>query len=151
MGKANLRSDINIRNKKAEFEFFLIDKYTAGIVLSGTEIKSIRHGKASIGDAYCYFSGQELFVRNMYVAEYKFGNYFNHDARQERKLLLTRRELDKWISKIKEKGLTIIPIRLYIDENGKAKLEIALAKGKNNYDKRESIKAKDFRRSMERE
>lgn len=150
MSKEHLRADVRIRNKKAEYAFFLLERFTAGIVLAGTEIKSIRQGKAAIGDSYCYFNGGELFIKNMYVAEYTHGTYYNHEPRRDRKLLLTKRELRKLSTKMKEKGLTIIPVQLFIDENGRAKLEIALSKGKKAYDKRESIKEKDLRRDMAR-
>ena len=149
-----LKSDIVIKNKKAEFQFFLVDRYTAGIVLFGTEIKSLRESKASINEAFCAFgglNGKELFVRNMHIAEYSHGAAYNHLARRERKLLLNKRELHKLQNKVKEKGFTIIPVRLFIDENGRAKLEIALARGKKLYDKRESIKEKDLNRAMNRE
>ncbi|MCM1530905.1 MAG: SsrA-binding protein SmpB [Bacteroides sp.] len=145
-----LRSDVRIKNKKAEYQFFLIDRYTAGIVLTGTEIKSIRAGKASVGEAFCVFLGNELFIKNMYVAEYSHGSAFNHVPRRDRKLLLNKRELRKLQGKIKEKGLTIIPVVLFIDENGRAKMEIALAKGKKLYDKRETLKEKDIKRQMQR-
>ena len=125
-----LKSDVRIKNKKAEYQFFLIDRYTAGIVLTGTEIKSIRAGKASVGESFCVFLGSELFIKNMYIAEYSHGSAFNHVPRRDRKLLLNKRELRKLQGKIKEKGLTIIPVVLFIDENGRAKIEIALAKGK---------------------
>ncbi len=141
---------INIRNKKASFEFFLLEKFVAGIVLTGTEIKSLRTGKASIGEAYCAFTGGELFVRNMHIAEYEYGTYNNHEPKRERKLLLTAKELKKLQSKLNEKGLTLIPTYLFINEKGLAKLEIALAKGKKLYDKRESLKQKDNKREMER-
>ncbi len=118
--------------------------------MAGTEIKSIRQGKAAVADAYCYFNGAELFIKNMYVAEYTHGTCYNHEPRRERKLLLTKKELRKLSTKMKEKGLTIIPVQLYIDDNGRAKIEIALAKGKKSYDKRETIKEKDLRRAMER-
>lgn len=149
-----LKSNVVIKNKKAEFQFFLVDRYMAGIVLFGTEIKSLREGKASINEAFCAFggvNGTELFVRNMYVAEYSHGSAYNHLARRERKLLLNKRELHKLQNKVKEKGFTIIPVRLFIDENGRAKLDIALARGKKLYDKRESIKEKDLNRQMNRE
>lgn len=145
-----LKSDIRIKNKKAEYQFFLIDRYTAGIVLTGTEIKSIRVGKASVGESFCVFINGELFIKNMYVAEYSHGSAFNHVPRRDRKLLLNKRELRKLQVKIKEKGLTIIPVVLFIDENGRAKIEIALAKGKKLYDKRETLKEKDLKRQMQR-
>ncbi|MCL2027130.1 MAG: SsrA-binding protein SmpB [Bacteroidales bacterium] len=141
---------IKIKNKRAEFEYFFLEKFTAGLVLRGTEIKSIRDGKANITDAYCAFFNNELFVKNMHIAEYRFGTYLNHQPKAERKLLLNRKELKKLELRIKDKGLTIIPTLLFIDERGYAKLNIALAKGKKAYDKRESIKEKDLRREMSR-
>jgi SsrA-binding protein len=145
-----MATKINIRNKKASFEYFLLEKFVAGIVLTGTEIKSIRGSKASINEAYCAFAGEELFVRNMHIAEYDFGTYNNHDPKRERKLLLTKRELGKLKTKLNEKGLTLVPTWLFISDKGFAKLEIALAKGKKLYDKRETLKQKDTRRDMER-
>ena len=145
-----LKSDVRIKNKKAEYQFFLIDRYTAGIVLTGTEIKSIRAGKASVGESFCVFLGSELFIKNMYIAEYSHGSAFNHVPRRDRKLLLNKRELRKLQGKIKEKGLTIIHVVLFIDENGRAKIEIALAKGKKLYDKRETLKEKDIKRQLQR-
>src|SRR5512138_27567 len=128
---------IVIKNKKAHHEFFLLQEFTAEIQLTGTEIKSIRDGKASIVDAYCTFTGAELFVRNMHIAEYYQGTYNNHEPKRDRKLLLTKRELRKLLVKVKEKGLTIVPTVLFINERGLAKLTIALAKGKHSYDKRD--------------
>jgi len=145
-----MNNKVNIRNKKASFEFFLLEKFVAGIVLTGTEIKSIRASKASINEAYCAFSNGELFVRNMHIAEYEYGTYNNHEPKRERKLLLTKRELGKLQSKLSEKGLTLIPTFMFINEKGLAKLEIALAKGKKLYDKRETLKQKDTRREIER-
>lgn len=142
--------DINIRNKKASFEYEFIETFVAGLQLTGTEIKSIRQGKASIAEAYCYFARNELWIKSMHIAEYGFGNRFNHETKRERKLLLTKKELRKLQRKIKEKGLTIIPTRLFINERGWAKMKIALAKGKKVYDKRQSIKEKDMKRDMER-
>jgi len=141
---------IVIKNKKAHHEYFLLQEYTAGIQLTGTEIKSIREGKASIVDAYCSFSGSELFVRNMHIAEYVFGTHYNHEPKRDRKLLLTKKELRKLLGKVKEKGLTIIPVTLFINERGLAKLTIALAKGKHSYDKRDTLKQKDIKREIER-
>ena len=141
---------ISIRNKRASFEFYLLQEFTAGIMLTGTEIKSIRDGKASIADAYCTFRGDELFVLNMHIAEYSLGTKYNHVPKRERKLLLTKRELHKLLVKVKERGLTIIPTHLFINDNGLAKLTIALAKGKHSYDKRESLKQKDMKREIER-
>ena len=144
------KSKIEIKNKKASFEYEFIEHFTAGIVLSGTEIKSIRAGKASLVDSYCYFSGTELYVKNMNVAEYWWGSYNRHDPRRDRKLLLTKRELRKLARSIKEKGLTVIPVKLFISDNGYAKLDIALARGKREFDKRQSIKDKDMRRERDR-
>lgn len=143
-------ANISIKNKRASFEYFLSDKYTAGIVLYGTEIKSIRDGKAGIGDAYCIFEKGELWVLNMHISSYRMGSYYNHDANRERKLLLTKRELRKLERATKESGYTIVPTLLYINDKGLAKLDIALAKGKKMYDKRESIKEKDDKREMDR-
>jgi len=142
---------IEIKNKRAFYEYFISDEVTAGIMLTGTEIKSIRNGKVNITDAYCTFIGNELFIRNMFIAEYKYSSYNAHEPRRDRKLLMTARELAKYHNKIKDKGLTIIPLRLFINEKGLAKLDIALAKGKKLYDKRASIKSKDVKRDMERE
>ncbi|MBO4765037.1 MAG: SsrA-binding protein SmpB [Bacteroidales bacterium] len=144
------KSKIEIKNKKASFEYEFIERFTAGIVLSGTEIKSIRAGKVSLVDSYCYFSGMELYVKNMNVAEYWWGSYNRHDPRRDRKLLLTKRELRKLARAIKEKGLTIVPVKLFIAENGYAKLDIALARGKREFDKRQSIRDKDMRRERDR-
>ncbi|MBO6068279.1 MAG: SsrA-binding protein SmpB [Bacteroidales bacterium] len=144
------KSKIEIRNKKASFEYEFIERFTAGIVLSGTEIKSIRAGKASLVDSYCYFSGTELYVKNMNVAEYWWGSYNRHDPRRDRKLLLTKRELRKLARSIKEKGMTVVPVKLFIADNGYAKLDIALARGKREYDKRQNIRDKDMRRERER-
>lgn len=141
---------IKIKNKKASFEYFLIERFIVGIQLFGTEIKSIRDGKANLKDSYCMFVKSELFVRNLHIAEYTYGTYNNHDPKRDRKLLLTKRELKKLLSKVNEKGFTIIPVQLFINERGLAKLEIALAKGKHTYDKRESLKQKDSKREMER-
>ena len=142
---------INIKNKRAEHEYFLMDRLTAGLVLTGTEIKSIRNGKASLADAYCSFKGDELFVVGMHIAEYDKGTYNNHDPKRDRKLLLTARELRKLKNKVQEKGLTIIPVVLYINEKGLAKIDIALARGKHYYDKRESLKTKDSKRDIEKQ
>lgn len=143
-------SNISIKNKRAGFEYFLTEEFSAGIVLTGTEIKSVREGKANLTDAYCAFEGNELFVRNMHISEYKYGTYSNHDPKRDRKLLLNRRELRKIISKTREKGLTIVPTLLFINDKGLAKLNIAIAKGKKLYDKRESLKTKDTKREIER-
>ncbi len=143
-------TEINIKNKKAWHEYEILDKYVTGIQLTGTEIKSIRAGKASLVDSYCYFSQGELYVKGMHVSEYDFGSIYNHFPRRDRKLLLNRRELKKLDRMVREKGLTIITLRLFIAENNYAKLEIALARGKKEYDKREDMKAKDTRRELDR-
>jgi SsrA-binding protein len=145
-----MKKNVNIKNKKAGHEYFLLQELTAGIQLSGTEIKSIRDGKASIVDAYCTFKGDELFVFAMHIAEYTYGTYNNHEPKRERKLLLTKRELRKLQTKVKEKGFTIVPTLLFINEKGLAKLTIALAKGKHHYDKRETLKNQDHKREIER-
>ncbi|MBQ0159885.1 MAG: SsrA-binding protein [Bacteroidales bacterium] len=141
---------IEIKNKRAEYEYFLLDDYTAGMVLTGTEIKSIRDGKANLTDAYCAFIGNELFVKQMHISEYRFGSYLNHPAKRDRKLLLNKKELRKLQNKIKERGYTIIPVKLFVNPQGYAKLLISLAKGKKFYDKRESIKEKDTKRDLQR-
>jgi len=144
------QQNINIKNKRASFDYEFIERYTAGTVLLGTEIKSIRMSKVSMNDAYCYFVGGELLIKNLNISEYDFGTCNNHVALRERKLLLTKKELRKLERKIKETGLTIVPIRLFLNEKGLAKLDIALARGKATYDKRNSLKEKDARREMDR-
>ena len=141
---------INIKNKRATFDYELVETFTAGIVLIGTEIKSIRLGKASLVDTYCFFERGELWVRNMHIAEYFYGTYNNHSARRDRKLLLNKNELRKLSRLTKETGFTIIPIRLFINEKGLAKVVIAVARGKKQYDKRQSLKEKEDKRSMDR-
>ena len=138
---------IEIKNKKAEYQYFLLSQLVAGIVLTGTEIKSIREGKANLNDAYCTFINNELFVTNMHITEYTFGTYSNHTPKRNRQLLLNKRELRKIKAQVDEKGLTIIPVMLFINEKGLAKLTIAMAKGKKLYDKRESLKEKEYQRS----
>ena len=144
------KQPVNIVNRKAKFEYEFLDTYEAGIVLQGTEIKAVRKGQANLRDAYCTFKKGELYVRSLFIAEYTHGNQFNHDTRRPRKLLLHRSELRKLEKRVKERGFTIIPYRLYINERGLAKVEIALAQGKKVYDKRESIKQKDLKRDMNR-
>lgn len=141
---------VNIKNRRASFDYELMDNYTAGIVLCGTEIKSIREGRAGLTDTFCTFSDGELWVRNMHISEYRLGTCYNHDATRERKLLLTKRELRKLQRAVKETGLTIVPTSLFINEKGLAKLNIALARGKKSYDKRDALREKDSRREMER-
>lgn len=143
-------NQINIKNKRASFDYEFIDTYTAGIVLTGTEIKSIRLGKASLVDTFCYFAKGELWVKNMHIAEYFYGSYNSHLARRDRKLLLNKKELRKLERGIRETGFTIVPTRLFINEKGLAKVVIALAKGKKQYDKREALKEKDDKRMMDR-
>jgi SsrA-binding protein len=137
-------------NRRAKYEYAFIDEYTAGLQLQGTEIKSIRNKDVSIAEGYCTFKGDELFVLNMHIAHYEQGTYNNHEPKRERKLLLNKNELKKLKAKLKDKGLTIIPTRLFISDNGHAKLNIALAKGKKIHDKRDSIKDKDTKREMDR-
>ena len=143
-------NNINIKNKRATFDYIITDTYTAGIVLTGTEIKSIRLSKVSLVDSYCIFVGNELWVKNMHVAEYFYGSYNNHSARRDRKLLLERKELRKLQQAVKNPGFTIVPTRLFINEKGLAKLVIGLARGKHEYDKRETLKERDDKREMDR-
>lgn len=144
------QKNIHILNRKAKFNYEFIDKYTAGIVLKGTEIKSIREGKASIAESFCEFQNGELFVINMNVEEYSHASHFNHKPKSERKLLLNKRELKKLEKEVRNTGLTIIPLDLFINEKGIAKLEIALAKGKKDFDKRETMKERDTKRDLSR-
>jgi SsrA-binding protein len=143
-------SNIVIKNKKASHDYEFIEKYVAGIRLTGTEIKSIRSGKANLTDSFCAFRGGELFITGMHISEYYWGNIYNHDPLAERKLLLTKKELRKLERKVKETGLTIIVVKVFINERGLAKAEISLAKGKKEYDKRETLKLKDHGREMDR-
>ncbi len=145
-----MSNDINIRNKRASFDYEFLEEYNAGIILTGTEIKSVRAGKASLVDSYCYFDKGELWVKGIHIAEYRLGTYYNHEEKRERKLLLTRKELRKLERNVKETGLTIIPVKMFITDKGWAKLRIALAKGKKEYDKRETLKLKDAKRDMDR-
>lgn len=139
-----------IKNKKASFEYEFIEKYLTGIVLTGTEIKSLREGKANLADSYCHFRDNELYLKGMHIAEYWWGNLNNHEPLRERKLLLTRKELRKLERKVRETGLTIIVTKVFINERGLAKVEIALAKGKKEYDKRQTLKKKDAAREIDR-
>jgi SsrA-binding protein len=146
-----MQKNINIKNKKARFEYELMDKFTAGIVLAGTEIKSIRYGKASISESFCEFNEKgELFVINMQIDEYSHASHFNHKPKAERKLLLNKRELKKLHKEVKTSGLTIVPLTLFLNDRGLAKIQIALAKGKKLYDKRENIKDRDNKRNLDR-
>ena len=144
------KNNIKIRNKRASFEYFVIESLTAGIVLTGTEIKSIREGKASLAESYCTFKNDELYVVGMHIAEYAMGTYNNHEPKRDRKLLLTARELRKMKTKVQEKGLTIVPLTLFINDKGLAKLDIALARGKHYYDKRDSLKDRDTKRELDK-
>lgn len=141
-------NDINIRNRQAGFEFELLDKYVAGIVLRGTEIKSIRESKVNLQDGYCYFNNGELFVKGITIDQYAQGTHYNHEAQRERKLLLKRTELAKLEKRVEEKGLTLVPIRLFINDRGYAKLEVAVARGKKLHDKRNAIKDRDAKREL---
>ena len=146
-----MQTNINIKNKKARFEYEILDKYTAGIVLAGTEIKAIREGRASISESFCEFNDRdELFVINMQIDEYSHASHFNHKPKAERKLLLQRRELKKLSKEVNTSGLTIVPLSVFVNERGFAKMQIALAKGKKLYDKRESIKDRDNKRDLDR-
>ncbi len=144
------KSPVNIRNKKASFEYFFVDTYTAGIVLTGTEIKSIRQGKASLVDAFCYINNGEIWVKGMNISPYSYGSYSNHESKRDRKLLLNRREINKLQEATKMVGFTIVPILIFIDGNGRAKVDVALCKGKKEYDKRQTLKEKEDRREMDR-
>lgn len=145
-----LSSAIHIKNKKAYFEYHILDTYIAGIRLLGTEIKSIREGKANINDAFCSFFESDLYIRNMHIAEYSHGSFYNHEAKRDRQLLLTKKELKKLKMKIDERGFTIVPLRMFISKRGFAKVEIALAQGKKDFDKRETIKERDTKRELAR-
>ena len=145
-----MQKSVNILNRKAKFEYEILDKYTAGIVLAGSEIKSIRQGRASIAESFCEFQGHELFAINTNIEEYAFSRNFSHAPKSERKLLLNKRELKSLQKSVQSKGLTIVPLRLFTNDKGLAKLEIGLARGKKNYDKRETIKDRDVKRSLDR-
>lgn len=142
--------DVNIKNRRASFDYAIGETFTAGIVLTGTEIKSIRLGKASLVDTFCYLSNGEVWVKNMYIAEYFYGSYNNHTDRRDRKLLLTSREIQRLEKANKEAGVTIVPLRLFINDRGLAKLVIAIARGKHQYDKRQAIKEREDRRALAR-
>ena len=144
----NAKSDIRILNKKAKFEYIILDRFTAGIQLFGTEIKSIREGKASLVDSYCAVEHGEMYVKQMHIAEYRFGSYANHEAKRDRKLLLTKREIRKLDKATKDTGKTIVPLVLFINEKGLAKMEIALCQGKHAYDKRQSLREADDKREV---
>ena len=148
--KPNIQQKISIKNRRASFDYSLIEKYTAGIVLLGTEIKAIREGKASLVDSFCYFRNNELYVRNLNISIYTEGNLYNHEPTRERKLLLNKQEITKLQKKLLDRGLTLIPTLLFTSDSGYAKLEIALAKGKKLFDKRDDMKAKDIDRDLKR-
>lgn len=150
MAEVKKKKEVEIINRKAKFEYFFVEEIEAGIKLQGTEIKSIRANNVNLNDAYCYFKDGELFIRSLYIKEYKFGTYDNHEPRRPRKLLLKKQQLRKLEKKVKERGFTIVPYRLYMNERGFAKVEIVLAQGKKSYDKRNSIKDKDMKRDMAR-
>lgn len=145
-----ISKDINIKNRRATFDYAIVETYTAGIVLTGTEIKSIRLGKVSLADTYCYVNNGEVWIKNMYIAEYFYGTYNNHNERRERKLLLNRREIADLQKNGKESGFSIIPLKLFISDKGYAKIVIALARGKKEFDKRQSIKEREDKRDMAR-
>jgi SsrA-binding protein len=144
-----LKSDVHILNKRAKFEYIILDRYTAGIVLYGTEIKSIREGKASLVDSYCAVEHGEMYVKQMHIAEYRFGSYANHEAKRDRKLLLNKKEIRKLEKATKDTGKTIIPLEIFINEKGLAKMEIALCQGKHTYDKRQSLREADDKKQMD--
>lgn len=144
------KSPVQVKNKKASFEYFIIEELTAGIVLTGTEIKSIRLGKASLVDTFCYINRGEIWVKGMNISPYFYGSYNNHEARRDRKLLLNKREIRRLESATRQTGYTIIPLLVFIDDKGRAKMDIALCKGKKLYDKRETLKEKEDKREMDR-
>ncbi|HMG90915.1 MAG TPA: SsrA-binding protein SmpB [Chryseolinea sp.] len=150
MKQQRFSNAINIRNRQAGFEYELLDKYTAGLVLMGTEIKSIREGKVNLQDGYCYINNGEFFVKGINITPYAEGTHYNHEATRERKLLLKKSEIKKLESKVAEKGYTLVPTRLFINERGIAKLEFAVARGKKLHDKRDSIKERDAKRELDR-
>ena len=145
-----LSNSVNIENRKAKFDYQILETLTAGIALKGTEIKSIRAGKAGLADSYCLFKNNELYIRNLHISEYENASFYNHEPMRERKLLLNKHEIDKWQRKVKEQGLTIVPTRLFLSEKGFAKLNLALAKGKKAFDKRDDIKKRDIERELQR-
>ena len=147
---ADIKNKINILNKRASFEYAFLEKYVAGMQLTGTEIKSIRDGKCNITDGYCFFKDNELWVKNILITEYEKGTHYNHEPKRDRKLLLNKTEINKLLKKLKDQGLTIVPLKLFISESGYAKLEIALAKGKKMFDKRDDIKKRDIQRETAR-
>ncbi len=145
-----MREDIQIKNKRAYFDYHIIDKYNAGIALLGTEIKAIRQGKANMTDAFCMFIGNILYIRNLHISEYSHSSFYHHDIKRDRALLLQRKELKKLKAKSEEKGYTMVPLRIFINERGFAKLELALAQGKKEFDKRDTIKDRESKRELAR-
>lgn len=150
MAKKNKQAPVKIKNKRATFDYEIIDRYTAGIVLCGTEIKSIREGKAGLVDTHCVITNEEIWVKNMYVAEYALGSYNNHVSRRDRKLLLNKKEIRHLLADTKTPGYTIVPLTLFINSDGRAKLDIALCRGKKEYDKRQTLREKTDKREMDR-
>ena len=150
MAKTIKTNKIQIKNRRAEFDYQVIDRYTAGIVLTGTEVKSIRAGKASLVDTFCYIHNGEVWTKNMYVAEYDFGSYNNHATRRDRKLLLNKKEIRQLQADTQAPGFTLVPLKLYFDDNGRVKVQLGLCRGKKEYDKRQSLREKDDRREMAR-
>ncbi|MBC3785454.1 SsrA-binding protein SmpB [Spirosoma utsteinense] len=151
MASASIVKHVDVRNRRASFEYSFLEKFTAGVVLTGTEIKSARQGKVSLQDAYCLILNDELYIRQMNISLYNEGTHYNHEPLRDRKLLLNKREIKRISEKLKDQGLTIVPIRMFTNDRGFAKIEIALAKGKKLFDKRDSIKERDVQREMQRE
>ena len=148
--KLKISSSVNIQNRRARFDYLILDRYSAGIVLTGTEIKSIRTGKASLTDSFCYTNNGEVWMKNSYIAPYERGSYLNHSARRDRKLLLNRREINRLVADSRSPGFSIVPLRIYLSERGLAKVEIALCRGKKEYDKRASLREQQDKREIQR-
>ena len=148
--KLKISSSVNIQNRRARFDYLILDRYRAGIVLTGTEIKSIRTGKASLTDSFCYINNGEVWMKNSYIAPYERGSYLNHSARRDRKLLLNRREINRLVADSRSPGFSIVPLRIYLSERGLAKVEIALCRGKKEYDKRASLREQQDKREIQR-
>ena len=148
--KLKISSSVNIQNRRARFDYLILDRYSAGIVLTGTEIKSIRTGKASLTDSFCYINNGEVWMKNSYIAPYERGSYLNHSARRDRKLLLNRREINRLVTDSRSPGFSIVPLRIYLSERGLAKVEIALCRGKKEYDKRASLREQQDKREIQR-
>ena len=148
--KLKISRSVNIQNRRARFDYLILDRYSAGIVLTGTEIKSIRTGKASLTDSFCYINNGEVWMKNSYIAPYERGSYLNHSARRDRKLLLNRREINRLVADSRSPGFSIVPLRIYLSERGLAKVEIALCRGKKEYDKRASLREQQDKREIQR-